>query len=98
MLINETVVLIDSIDLFRNYVVINNLFIAVGFVNEAFCPFVKRFQHLDVITKTLFVNKYLIVNSTRTGKQNETTQNESRRYETIRNKMKENTKQHLLLA
>ena len=36
MLINETVVLIDSIDLFRNYVVVKNLFIAVGFVNKAF--------------------------------------------------------------
>ena len=33
MLINETVVLIDAIDLFRNYVVVKNLFIAVGFIN-----------------------------------------------------------------
>ena len=37
MLINETVVLIDAIDLFCNYVVVKNLFIAVGFVNEVLC-------------------------------------------------------------
>ena len=35
MLINKTVDLIDSIDLFRYYVVVKNLFIAVGFVNKA---------------------------------------------------------------
>ena len=33
MLINENVVLIESIEFFHNYVVVKNLFIAVGFVN-----------------------------------------------------------------
>ena len=36
MLINKTFVLIDSIELFRNYDVVNINFIAVGFVNETF--------------------------------------------------------------
>ena len=36
MLINETVVLIELIALLGNYVVIKNLFIAVGFLNKAF--------------------------------------------------------------
>ena len=36
MLINKTLVLIASIELFRNYDVVNINFIAVGFVNENF--------------------------------------------------------------
>ena len=48
MLINETVVLVDSIDLFRNYVVVKNLFIAVGFVNKALFTLCSWSRHLTL--------------------------------------------------
>ena len=36
MLINKTVVSIDSIELFHNYDEVNIIFIVLGFVNETF--------------------------------------------------------------
>lgn len=36
MLVNKTIVSIESIELFHNYDEVNSIFIVVGFVNETF--------------------------------------------------------------
>ena len=37
MLVNKTIVSIESIELFHNYDEVNSIFIVVGFVNKVYC-------------------------------------------------------------